>query len=169
MKTSPPWKTKLLCVLKKGVKRVARQGFRHQLRLGEVPGYPMEHLPVVISEVRLCTVLYVPLIHKLLPITVCDDKSSAGKITAENTLNGNITVYITVQVLVCVLSNGLNHEDWPRVVSDDIHRHLEHLRNRVVTLRGHAEGRTLLPLPLCVERAQPQDIVFRSVRICHLV
>ncbi|TKS79999.1 Dynein heavy chain 11, axonemal [Collichthys lucidus] len=110
--TSPPWKTKLLCVLKRGVKRIARQGFRHQLRLGEVPGYPMEHLPVVISE-----------------------------------------------VLVCVLSNGLNHEDWPRVVSDDIHRHLEKLRNKVVTLRGRAEGRTLLPLPLCVERTRPQDII----------
>uniref|UniRef100_A0A3B4UNK9 Dynein axonemal heavy chain 11 n=1 Tax=Seriola dumerili TaxID=41447 RepID=A0A3B4UNK9_SERDU len=69
------------------------------------------------------------------------------------------------QVLVCVLSNGLNHEDWPRVVSDDIHRHLEKLRSRVVTLRGRAEGRTLLPLPLCVERARPQDIALRSVCI----
>uniref|UniRef100_G3PRS5 Dynein axonemal heavy chain 11 n=1 Tax=Gasterosteus aculeatus TaxID=69293 RepID=G3PRS5_GASAC len=95
----------------KGVKRIALHGFRHQLWLGEVPGYPMEHLPVVISE-----------------------------------------------VLVCALSHGLNHEDWPRVVSDDIHRHLEKLRSRVVTMRGRAEGRTLLPLPLCVERARPQDV-----------
>lgn len=54
VKTSPPWKTKLLCVLKRGVKRVARQGFKNQLWLGEVPGYPMEHLPVVISEVDQC-------------------------------------------------------------------------------------------------------------------
>uniref|UniRef100_A0A8C5APA0 Dynein heavy chain tail domain-containing protein n=1 Tax=Gadus morhua TaxID=8049 RepID=A0A8C5APA0_GADMO len=103
--TSPPWKSKLLCVLKRGVKRVNRHAFRSQLRLGEVTGYPMEHLPVVISE-----------------------------------------------VILCVLSNGLNHEEWPRVVSDDIHRHLEGLRSRVVTLRGQAEGRTLLPLPLCLER-----------------
>uniref|UniRef100_A0A668A8H9 Dynein axonemal heavy chain 11 n=1 Tax=Myripristis murdjan TaxID=586833 RepID=A0A668A8H9_9TELE len=101
VKTSPPWKTKLLCVLKRGVKRISRHGFRSQLRLGEVSGYPMEHLPVVITE-----------------------------------------------VLVCVLSNGLNHGDWPQVVSEDIHRHLEKLRSRVVTLRGRAEGRTLLPLPL---------------------
>lgn len=64
---------------------------------------------------------------------------------------------------MCVLSNGLNHESWPRVVSDDIHRHLEKLRSKVVTLRGRAEGRTLLPLPLYVERARPQDIVLRSV------
>lgn len=70
-------------------------------------------------------------------------------------------IHVFVQVLVCVLSTGLNHEDWPQVVSDDIHHHLERLRSRVVTLRGRAEGRTLLPLPLCVERAQPQDIVFR--------
>uniref|UniRef100_A0AAQ5ZFV7 Dynein axonemal heavy chain 11 n=1 Tax=Amphiprion ocellaris TaxID=80972 RepID=A0AAQ5ZFV7_AMPOC len=72
---------------------------------------------------------------------------------------------LCVQVLVCVLSNGLNHDNWPQVVSDDIHRHLERLRNKVVTLRGRAEGRTLLPLPLCVERARPQDIVLRSVCI----
>ncbi|XP_069366837.1 dynein axonemal heavy chain 11 [Paralichthys olivaceus] len=62
------------------------------------------------------------------------------------------------EVLVCVLSSGLNHKDWPRGVCDDIHRHLERLRSRVVTLRGRAEGHTLLPLPLCVERARPHDI-----------
>ena len=54
VKTAPPWKTKVLCVLKKGVKRISRQDFRHQLQLGEVPGHPMEHLPVVISEVGQC-------------------------------------------------------------------------------------------------------------------
>lgn len=62
-----------------------------------------------------------------------------------------------------VLSNGLNHQDWPQVVSDDIQDHLERLRNRVVTLKGHAEGRTLLPLPLCLERAQTQEMFLRSV------
>lgn len=51
VKTSPQWRSKVLCVLKKGVKRITRDRFRHQLRLGEVPCYPMEHLPVVISEV----------------------------------------------------------------------------------------------------------------------
>lgn len=67
------------------------------------------------------------------------------------------------QVLVCVLSYGLDHEDWPRVVSDDIHRHLEKLRNKVVTLRGRAEGRTLLPLPLNLERARIEHAALRSV------
>lgn len=62
-----------------------------------------------------------------------------------------------------VLSNGLNHDEWPQVVSEDIHRHLEKLRSKVISLRGRAEGRTLLPLPLSVERATPQDLTLRSV------
>uniref|UniRef100_A0A3Q3WEJ7 Dynein heavy chain tail domain-containing protein n=1 Tax=Mola mola TaxID=94237 RepID=A0A3Q3WEJ7_MOLML len=119
VKTSPPWKTKLLCVLKRGVRRIDRQGFRKQLSV----------------VCMVCAFVYVPFKQLLC----------------------------TAQVLVCVLSNGLNHEDWPRVVSDDIHRHLEKLRSRVVTLRGSAEGRTMLPLPLCLERARAQDIVLRSV------
>lgn len=68
----------------------------------------------------------------------------------------------STQVLVCVLSYGLDYEDWPRVVSDDIHQHLEKLRNKVVTLRGRAEGRTLLPLPLNLETAQVQHAALRS-------
>lgn len=66
-------------------------------------------------------------------------------------------------MLLHVLSNGLNHQDWPQVTLDDIQNHLERLRTRVVTLKGQAEGRTLLPLPLCLERAQTQEIVLRSV------
>lgn len=168
MKTSPPWKTKLLCVLKKGVKRIARQGFRQQLRLGEVPGYPMEHLPVVISEVGLCY-LWVLNSHTDACVMMAN-KTTVVKRKLEGVDTVSVHVYLEnslcplhVQVLLCVLSNGLNHEDWPRVVSDDIHRHLEKLRNRVVTLIGRAEGRTLLPLPLCVESARPLDIVLRSV------
>ncbi|XP_020566647.2 dynein heavy chain 11, axonemal-like [Oryzias latipes] len=115
--TPPSWKTKILCVRKKGVKRIDHREFRHQFRLGEVPMNPTEYIPVMISE-----------------------------------------------VLVCVLSKDLNQKDWPPVVCEDILRHLERLRRNVVTLRGQAEGRTLLPLPLFVERAQPQEIVPGSAR-----
>ncbi|CAF96140.1 unnamed protein product, partial [Tetraodon nigroviridis] len=66
-------------------------------------------------------------------------------------------------VLLHVLSNGLNHQDWPQVTLDDIQNHLERLRTRVVTLKGQAEGRTLLPLPLCLERAQTQEIVLSPI------
>lgn len=51
VKTSPQWRSKVLCVLKKDVKRITSDEFRNQLQLGEVPCYPMEHLPFVISEV----------------------------------------------------------------------------------------------------------------------
>ncbi|KAL0966379.1 hypothetical protein UPYG_G00294600 [Umbra pygmaea] len=113
--TSSPWKTKLLCVRKKGVQKISRQAFRTQLCLGEVSAQPMEHMPILISE-----------------------------------------------VLESLLSNSMNHGGWPRVVSEDIQRHLEKLRCRVVTLIGRAEGRTLLPLPLYVDRVHPQDVLLSS-------
>uniref|UniRef100_A0A3B3HN46 Dynein heavy chain tail domain-containing protein n=1 Tax=Oryzias latipes TaxID=8090 RepID=A0A3B3HN46_ORYLA len=68
-------------------------------------------------------------------------------------LQGVCKQLVCMQVLVCVLSKDLNQKDWPPVVCEDILRHLERLRRNVVTLRGQAEGRTLLPLPLFVERA----------------
>ncbi|KAG5833963.1 hypothetical protein ANANG_G00281520 [Anguilla anguilla] len=108
--TPVPWKTKLLCVLKKGGAKVSKSNFRAELRLGEVSGHPLEQLPVLVSE-----------------------------------------------VLVSVLVNGRNHRSWPRVVSEDICKHMEKLKSQLVTLRGRSEGRTLLPLPLCVERAGMQE------------
>ncbi|KAJ8349889.1 hypothetical protein SKAU_G00250190 [Synaphobranchus kaupii] len=108
--TPVPWKTKLLCILKRGDRKVSKSNFRTELWLGEVSGHPLEHVPVLVSE-----------------------------------------------VLVSVLVNGRNHRSWPRVVSEDICKHMEKLKSRLETLRGRAEGRTLLPLPLCVERAEMQD------------
>ncbi|XP_041937573.1 dynein heavy chain 11, axonemal [Alosa sapidissima] len=109
--TSPSWRTKILCVLKKRRSRVSKTGFRTELRLGEVSGFPMDHAPVLIAE-----------------------------------------------VLVSVLTNPGNHGGWPRLLSEDLRRHMEKLKSRVVTLRGRAQGRTLLPLPLCVERSNQYDL-----------
>ncbi|KAL2088082.1 hypothetical protein ACEWY4_016910 [Coilia grayii] len=109
--TSPPWRTKVLCVLKKRHSKVSQTGFRTELRLGEVSGNPMDHAPILISE-----------------------------------------------VLVSVMTYPGNHGGWPRVLAEDLRRHMEALKSRVVTLRGRAEGRTLLPLPLCMERSTTQDL-----------
>uniref|UniRef100_A0AAY4DTA3 Dynein, axonemal, heavy polypeptide 9 like n=1 Tax=Denticeps clupeoides TaxID=299321 RepID=A0AAY4DTA3_9TELE len=54
-------------------------------------------------------------------------------------------------VLLSLLSNCKNHVGWPRVLVEDVTRHIEKLKSEVVTLRGQAQGRTLLPLPLCVD------------------
>lgn len=61
-------------------------------------------------------------------------------------------------MLVTVLGSPLNQSAWPRVVGQDICRHLEHLLSEAVTLRGRAQGRTLLPLPLCVERKDEHQL-----------
>uniref|UniRef100_A0A3Q1K2D2 Dynein axonemal heavy chain 11 n=1 Tax=Anabas testudineus TaxID=64144 RepID=A0A3Q1K2D2_ANATE len=121
-----------------------------------------QHLPVVISEVG---VIMYRMLHPQAhdgsseQLLVGQSMNASGCVCIRIYLEKKKTKQNTAQVLVCVLSNGLNHEDWPRVVSDDIHRHLEKLRSRVVTLRGRAEGRTLLPLPLCVDSARPLDIL----------
>ncbi|KAL7890701.1 hypothetical protein AOLI_G00001770 [Acnodon oligacanthus] len=62
------------------------------------------------------------------------------------------------QVLVSVLTNHLNHTGWPRVMGQDMRRQLEQLWSRAVTLKGRAEGRTLLPLPLSMERKDQQQL-----------
>lgn len=57
----------------------------------------------------------------------------------------------------------LNQRVWPRVVGQDICRHLEHLRSQAVTLRGRAHGQILLPLPLCVERKDELQLRYHSM------
>ncbi|XP_039545600.1 dynein heavy chain 11, axonemal [Pimephales promelas] len=109
--SSSPWRTKLLCVLKKKKGVISKTTFRTQLWLGEVAAQPMDHAPVLFS-----------------------------------------------QVFVSVLGSPLNQSAWPRVVGQDICRHLEHLCSEAVTLRGRSQGRTLLPLPLCVERKDEHQL-----------
>uniref|UniRef100_A0AAY4DTI1 Dynein, axonemal, heavy polypeptide 9 like n=1 Tax=Denticeps clupeoides TaxID=299321 RepID=A0AAY4DTI1_9TELE len=62
------------------------------------------------------------------------------------------------EVLLSLLSNCKNHVGWPRVLVEDVTRHIEKLKSEVVTLRGQAQGRTLLPLPLCVERTNQKQL-----------
>ncbi|KAL7826037.1 hypothetical protein SRHO_G00337750 [Serrasalmus rhombeus] len=109
--SSSPWRTKLLCVLKKAGGSVSKSSFRSQLWLGEVPAQPMDHAPILIG-----------------------------------------------QVLVSILTNPLNHTGWPRVMAQDMRRQLEQLWSCAVTLKGRAEGRTLLPLPLSMERKDQQQL-----------
>lgn len=70
---------------------------------------------------------------------------------------------VCVKVLLSVLANPLNQTGWPRVLGQDILKHLEQLRSRAVALRGRAQGRTLLPLPLSVDRKDEQQLRFVCV------
>ena len=51
------------------------------------------------------------------------------------------------QVLVPLLSNNENHRKWPKVVSQDLMRHVGSLKGDVYILSGQVKGKTLLPLP----------------------
>ena len=52
------------------------------------------------------------------------------------------------ELLVPLLSNTNNHQNWPVVVSQDVLRHVHQLKNNVFVISGQVKGRTLLPLPV---------------------
>jgi dynein heavy chain len=52
------------------------------------------------------------------------------------------------QILVPLLSNQRNHEQWPAVVSQDVLRHVHSLKSNVFVISGQVKGKTLLPLPV---------------------
>ncbi|KAJ8313224.1 hypothetical protein KUTeg_009222, partial [Tegillarca granosa] len=62
------------------------------------------------------------------------------------------------QVLVPVLSNTRNHEKWPQVVSADVVRHVDGLKNNVYVVSGQAKGKTLLPFPVGAEKIETTNI-----------
>ena len=53
-----------------------------------------------------------------------------------------------LQILVPLLSNQRNHEQWPAVVSHDVLRHVHSLKSNVFVIAGQVKGKTLLPLPV---------------------
>ncbi|XP_041939413.1 dynein heavy chain 9, axonemal [Alosa sapidissima] len=67
------------------------------------------------------------------------------------------------EVVVPVLSNSRNHNQWPHVVSQDIMRHIHSLKNNVFVVAGQVKGKTLLPLPLGSERVE-QAVLERDKR-----
>ncbi|XP_041975803.1 dynein beta chain, ciliary [Aricia agestis] len=55
------------------------------------------------------------------------------------------------EVLVPLLSNPLNHDGWPRVVSQDILKQIHNLKSTVYEVKGKVNGQTVLPMPVGVE------------------
>ncbi|XP_058960986.2 dynein beta chain, ciliary-like [Pocillopora verrucosa] len=56
------------------------------------------------------------------------------------------------EILVPLLSNSRNHEQWPAVVSQDVLRHVHQLKSNVFVIAGQVKGKTLLPLPVGSEQ-----------------
>ena len=61
------------------------------------------------------------------------------------------------QLLVPLLSNKRNHENWPAVVSQDVQRHVHSLKSSVFVVAGQVKGKTLLPLPVGAESFTDTD------------
>nr|P39057.1 RecName: Full=Dynein beta chain, ciliary [Heliocidaris crassispina]BAA00827.1 dynein beta-heavy chain [Heliocidaris crassispina] len=58
------------------------------------------------------------------------------------------------EVLVPLLANPRNHEQWPVVVSQDVLRHVHNLKSSVYVVAGQVKGKTLLPLPVGSEKVE---------------
>lgn len=58
------------------------------------------------------------------------------------------------EVLVPLLSNDHNHDQWPHVVSQDVLRHVHNLKSSVFVVSGQVQGKTLLPLPVGAEKVE---------------
>jgi hypothetical protein len=66
-------------------------------------------------------------------------------------------VVLVLQVLVPLLSNERNHDQWPQVVAHDVTRHVNSLKSNVYVVSGQAKGKTLLPLPVGAERVEEES------------
>jgi dynein heavy chain len=62
-----------------------------------------------------------------------------------------------VQVLVPLLTNEKNHDQWPKVVSEDVRRHVHNLKSNVYVVSGQAKGKTLLPLPVGTDKVEVME------------
>ena len=66
----------------------------------------------------------------------------------------NLYLLTLPQVVAPLLSNSRNHAEWPKVVSEDIRRHIHSLKTSVFVVSGQVQGKTLLPLPTGSERLE---------------
>ncbi|XP_064007907.1 dynein axonemal heavy chain 9-like [Pogoniulus pusillus] len=62
------------------------------------------------------------------------------------------------EVIVPILTNKNNHQGWPKVVSQDLTRHVHKLRSTVFKVLGQVKGKTLLPLPAGSEGIEDIDL-----------
>jgi hypothetical protein len=79
----------------------------------------------------------------------------------------SVFTLLFLQVFVPLLSNPKNQSNWPRVVTEDVMKHIYELKNVVYEVRGKLNGQTLLPMPIGIERVHEveQTIIERCVMI----
>ncbi|KAJ8957969.1 hypothetical protein NQ318_001970 [Aromia moschata] len=56
------------------------------------------------------------------------------------------------EILVPLLSNPVNHMEWPAVIAKDVQKHVHSLKSTVYQVKGQVNGQTVLPMPVGVEK-----------------
>jgi hypothetical protein len=77
----------------------------------------------------------------------------------------SVFILLFLQVFVPLLSNQKNQHNWPRIVTEDVMKHIYELKNIVYEVRGKMNGQTLLPMPVGIERVHEveQTIIERCM------
>jgi hypothetical protein len=62
------------------------------------------------------------------------------------------------KVLVPVFANVQNQNDWPKVISNDLIRLINKLKNKTCVISGQMKGKTQLPIPSGAEKYTDDEI-----------
>ncbi len=62
------------------------------------------------------------------------------------------------KLLMPVFSNSQNQNDWPKVISDDLLRHINNLKNKTFVISGQMKGKTQLPIPAGADKVADFDL-----------
>lgn len=57
-----------------------------------------------------------------------------------------------------VFNNNSNQTDWPKVISHDVVKHVNTLKNRTHVISGQMKGKTQLPIPAGAEKVSDEHI-----------
>lgn len=57
-----------------------------------------------------------------------------------------------------IFNNVQNQNDWPKVISNDLTRHINNLKNKTHVISGQIKGKTQLPIPAGAEKVTDEDL-----------
>lgn len=57
-----------------------------------------------------------------------------------------------------MFNNVQNQIEWPKVISNDLIKHINNLKNRTYVISGQMKGKTQLPIPAGAERVSDEDL-----------
>lgn len=61
-------------------------------------------------------------------------------------------------MLIPIFGNLSNQTDWPKVISYDLIRHINNLKNKTQVISGQMRGRTQLPIPSGADKVTEEDV-----------